>query len=75
DGHEYRTEAVEQDGKLGWSVDVDGSVLANAPKDHITAEVFTSDDAGNSAFATAEHDYSVKTLDASITIDNVTADN
>ncbi|MZG57791.1 retention module-containing protein, partial [Photobacterium lucens] len=75
DGHKYRTEAVEQDGKLGWSVDVDGSVLANAPKDHITAEVFTSDDAGNSAFATAEHDYSVKTLDASITIDNVTADN
>ncbi|MBP2701673.1 Ig-like domain-containing protein, partial [Vibrio parahaemolyticus] len=65
----------EQDGKLGWSVDVEGSVLANASKDHITAQVTATDSAGNSETANAEHDYSVKTLDASITIDNVTKDN
>ncbi|MBP2702177.1 Ig-like domain-containing protein, partial [Vibrio parahaemolyticus] len=73
--NEYKTKVVEQDGKLGWTVDVEGSVLANASKDHITAQVTATDSAGNSETATAEHDYSVKSLSASITIDNVTADN
>ncbi|WP_318440076.1 retention module-containing protein [Photobacterium leiognathi] len=75
DGHEYKTNVVELNGKLGWTVDVEGSVLANASKDHITAQVTATDNAGNSKTASAEHDYSVKTLDASITIDDITSDN
>ncbi|WP_156734986.1 Ig-like domain-containing protein, partial [Photobacterium aquimaris] len=75
DGNEYTTAVIEKDGQLVWEVDVPGSVLANASVDTITATVTATDSAGNEKEATSSHDYEVKTLAASITIDDVTADN
>ncbi|HIF9283878.1 TPA: Ig-like domain-containing protein, partial [Photobacterium damselae] len=75
DGKHYKTSVTENDGQLGWALPVDGSVLAHAKVDQIQAHVSIKDNYGNTAEANAEHDYTVKTLDASITIDDVTSDN
>ncbi|WP_176715269.1 Ig-like domain-containing protein, partial [Photobacterium damselae] len=75
DGKQYKTSVTENDGQLGWALPVDGSVLAHAKVDQIQAHVSIKDNYGNTAEANAEHDYTVKTLDASITIDDVTSDN
>ncbi|UKA05070.1 retention module-containing protein [Photobacterium damselae subsp. damselae] len=75
DGKHYKTPVTENDGQLGWALPVDGSVLAHAKVDQIQAHVSIKDNYGNTAEANAKHDYTVKTLDASITIDDVTSDN
>ncbi|WP_413505420.1 Ig-like domain-containing protein [Photobacterium phosphoreum] len=58
-----------------WTVNVPGQVLVDNGTDDVKATVTTTDIAGNVATANAEHSYTIKTLDASITINNVTADN
>ncbi|MEQ9890259.1 Ig-like domain-containing protein, partial [Pectobacterium aroidearum] len=69
----YQT-TVNADGKT-WSVNVPGSVLA--ANGDISATVTTRDPAGNVTTANTSHAYGVDTVapTASITIDNVTADN
>ncbi|MFJ5341194.1 Ig-like domain-containing protein, partial [Pectobacterium sp. CHL-2024] len=69
----YQT-TVNADGKT-WSVNVPGSVLA--ANGDISASVTTRDTAGNVTTANTSHAYGVDTVApvASITIDNVTADN
>ncbi|KHS76586.1 hemagglutinin, partial [Pectobacterium brasiliense] len=69
----YQT-TVNADGKT-WSVNVPGSVLA--ANGDISASVTTRDTAGNVTTANTSHTYGVDTVapTASITIDNVTADN
>ncbi|MEI7370018.1 Ig-like domain-containing protein, partial [Pectobacterium sp. 1950-15] len=69
----YQT-TVNADGKT-WSVNVPGSVLA--ANGDVSATVTTRDAAGNAMTANASHAYGVDTVapTASITIDNVTADN
>ncbi|MEQ9880110.1 Ig-like domain-containing protein [Pectobacterium aroidearum] len=69
----YQT-TVNADGKT-WSVNVPGSVLA--ANGDLSATVTTRDPAGNVTTANASHTYGVDTVvpTASITIDNVTADN
>ncbi|MEQ9918076.1 Ig-like domain-containing protein, partial [Pectobacterium aroidearum] len=69
----YQT-TVNADGKT-WSVNVPGSVLA--ANGDISAAVTTRDPAGNVTTANTSHAYGVDTVapTASITIDNVTADN
>ncbi|MCD9518710.1 Ig-like domain-containing protein [Photobacterium phosphoreum] len=59
-----------------WVVDVDGSALVNNKSDDVHASVITNDGAGHQATATTEKPYTVNTtIAASITIDNITADN
>ncbi|MEH2922330.1 Ig-like domain-containing protein [Samsonia erythrinae] len=72
-GESYQT-TVNADG-LSWSVSVPGSVLA--ANSDISATVTTRDEAGNLTTADAQHTYGVDVSapTASITIDNVTADN
>ncbi|WP_155278033.1 retention module-containing protein [Pectobacterium odoriferum] len=69
----YQT-TVNTDGKT-WSVNVPGAVLA--ANSDISATVTTRDTAGNATTANTSHAYSVDTVapTASISIDNVTADN
>ncbi|MGR5373120.1 hypothetical protein, partial [Photobacterium damselae] len=70
DGHKVgETQVVEQDGKLTWTAQVDGSVLEHASADSVKATVTTTDVAGNSATATDDHTYSIDTdIAAKITI-------
>ncbi|PSU20298.1 hypothetical protein CTM97_18230, partial [Photobacterium phosphoreum] len=75
DGQSHTVTVVDNNGQLGWSLPVAGSVLAGATQDQIQAHVSIKDNFGNTVEANTIHDYSVKTLDASITIDNVTTDN
>ncbi|MEL7631836.1 Ig-like domain-containing protein, partial [Pectobacterium aroidearum] len=69
----YQT-TVNADGKT-WSVDVPGSVLA--ANGDVSASVTTRDAAGNVTTVDTTHAYGVDTVapTASISIDNVTADN
>ncbi|WP_242504851.1 retention module-containing protein [Pectobacterium zantedeschiae] len=69
----YQT-TVNADGKT-WSVSVPGSVLA--ANSDVSASVTTRDAAGNATTANTSHAYGVDTVapTASISIDNVTADN
>nr|WED69392.1 Ig-like domain-containing protein [Pectobacterium colocasium] len=69
----YQT-TVNADGKT-WSVNVPGAVLA--ANGDVSATVTTRDAAGNVTNANTSHAYGVDTVapTASITIDNVTADN
>ena len=58
-----------------WTVNVPGHVLVDNGSDNVKATVTTTDIAGNTATANADHPYSVDTtISASITIDNITAD-
>ncbi|MFP1892866.1 Ig-like domain-containing protein, partial [Lonsdalea quercina] len=75
-GNTYKTSVVDDDdGNYVWSVDVAGSTLADNSQIH--AEVTTTDDAGNLTTATGDRSYEVDLVapEASITIDDVTADN
>ncbi|GLW38646.1 hypothetical protein Pcaca04_25820 [Pectobacterium carotovorum subsp. carotovorum] len=69
----YQT-TVNADGKT-WSVNVPGSVLAS--NGDVSATVTTRDAAGNATTANTSHTYGVDTVapTASISIDDVTADN
>ncbi|XJC88799.1 Ig-like domain-containing protein [Pectobacterium zantedeschiae] len=73
-GNETYQTTVNADGK-GWSVNVPGSVLA--ANSDVSASVTTRDTAGNVTTANTSHAYGVDTVapTASITIDDVTADN
>jgi Ca2+-binding RTX toxin-like protein len=57
-----------------WHLSVDGKVLLDANTDHVGATVTTTDTAGNSKTATAEHNYTVD-VNATIDIDKITGDN
>ncbi|WP_423808047.1 Ig-like domain-containing protein [Photobacterium damselae] len=76
DGHKVgETQVVEQDGKLTWTAQVDGSVLEHASADSVKATVTTTDAAGNSATATDDHTYSIDTdIAAKITITSIATD-
>ncbi|MCG8711086.1 Ig-like domain-containing protein, partial [Brenneria sp. 4F2] len=69
------TVTTDADGGKNWNVNVPGSVLAG--NGSVTATVTTTDAAGNTTTADANRGYSVDTVapEASITIDNITADN
>ncbi|MFP1933789.1 Ig-like domain-containing protein, partial [Lonsdalea quercina] len=71
----YQTTVTASDNGNVWSVSVPGEVLAGNTEIH--AEVTTTDAAGNPTTASADHSYAVDTAapEASITIDDVTADN
>ncbi|MFP1860442.1 Ig-like domain-containing protein, partial [Lonsdalea quercina] len=71
----YQTTVTASDNGNVWSVSVPGEVLAGNSQIH--AEVTTTDGAGNATTAGADHSYAVDTAapEASITIDDVTADN
>ncbi|MFP1740083.1 retention module-containing protein, partial [Lonsdalea quercina] len=71
----YQTTVTASDNGNVWSVSVPGEVLAGNSQIH--AEVTTTDNAGNATTAGADHGYAVDTAapEASITIDDVTADN
>ncbi|MFP1929790.1 retention module-containing protein, partial [Lonsdalea quercina] len=71
----YQTTVTASDNGNVWSVSVPGDVLAGNTEIH--AEVTTTDAAGNPTTASADHGYAVDTAapEASITIDDVTADN
>src|SRR5690606_12633119 len=57
-----------------WSVSVPGSVLAGNTS--VSASVSTTDAAGNSTSASTSQGYTVDTeIDASITVNDITADN
>ncbi|WP_419240212.1 retention module-containing protein [Photobacterium leiognathi] len=71
DGNQYTTPVIEKDGQLVWEVSVPGSVLANANVETITATVTATDSAGNEKEATSIHDYDVKTLDVSVTVESI----
>ncbi|MCG8711106.1 Ig-like domain-containing protein, partial [Brenneria sp. 4F2] len=73
-GNETYQTTVNADGN-SWSVNVPGSVLAG--NSAVNATVTTADAAGNTTTANASHDYGVDTTapEASISIDNITADN
>ncbi|RYC36855.1 Ig-like domain-containing protein, partial [Pectobacterium zantedeschiae] len=73
-GSETYQTTVNADGKT-WSVSVPGSVLA--ANSDVSASVTTRDTAGNVTTANTSHAYGVDTVapTASITVDNVTADN
>ncbi|WP_305462570.1 retention module-containing protein [Photobacterium leiognathi] len=75
DGKEIgKATVVNNNGKLEWSLDVDGKTLLQAGVDSVSATVTATDDAGNSATANTTHDYTVD-IQASITIDPITGDN
>ncbi|HIF9327461.1 TPA: Ig-like domain-containing protein, partial [Photobacterium damselae] len=76
DGHKVgETQVVEQDGKLTWTAQVDGSVLEHASADSVKATVTTTDAAGNRATATDDHSYSIDTdIAAKITITSIATD-
>ncbi|WP_318417756.1 retention module-containing protein [Photobacterium leiognathi] len=75
DGKEIgKATVVNNNGKLEWSLDVDGKTLLQAGVDTVSATVTATDDAGNSATANTTHDYTVD-IQASITIDPITGDN
>ncbi|WP_340641907.1 Ig-like domain-containing protein [Photobacterium damselae] len=76
DGHKVgETQVVEQDGKLTWTAQVDGSVLEHASADSVKATVTTTDAAGNRATATDDHTYSIDTdIAAKITITSIATD-
>ncbi|HIF9283884.1 TPA: Ig-like domain-containing protein, partial [Photobacterium damselae] len=76
DGHKVgETQVVEQDGKLTWMAQVDGSVLEHASADSVKATVTTTDAAGNRATATDDHLYSIDTdIAAKITITSIATD-
>ncbi|WP_318523487.1 hypothetical protein, partial [Photobacterium leiognathi] len=67
DGKTLGTATVENhDGKLIWSLDVDGKTLLQSGTDKVSASVTTTDAAGNTATADTTHDYSID-VKASIT--------
>ncbi|MBB1462172.1 Ig-like domain-containing protein, partial [Vibrio sp. SG41-7] len=79
-GETYTGDVFANDeGDLVYSIEVDGSDLVDDEDTRVEASVTTSDDAGNEATATADAtdgDYDVDTdIEASITIDPITADN
>ncbi|WP_305812674.1 retention module-containing protein [Photobacterium leiognathi] len=75
DGKEIgKATVVNNNGKLEWSLDVDGKTLLQAGIETVSATVTTNDDVGNSATATTTHDYTID-IQASITIDPITGDN
>ncbi len=75
DGKEIgKATVVNNNGKLEWSLDVDGKTLLQAGVDTVSATVTATDDAGNSATANTTHDYTID-IQASITIDPITGDN
>ncbi|PHZ60045.1 hypothetical protein CRG86_001625 [Photobacterium leiognathi] len=75
DGKEIgKATVVNNNGKLEWSLDVDGKTLLQAGIETVSATVTTNDDVGNSATATTMHDYTID-IQASITIDPITGDN
>uniref|UniRef100_UPI00298117A3 Ig-like domain-containing protein n=1 Tax=Photobacterium leiognathi TaxID=553611 RepID=UPI00298117A3 len=75
DGKTLGTATVENhDGKLTWSLDVDGKTLLQSGTDKVSASVTTTDTAGNTATADTTHDYSID-VKASITINPITGDN
>ncbi|MGR5187398.1 Ig-like domain-containing protein, partial [Photobacterium damselae] len=76
DGHKVgETQVVEQDGKLTWTAQVDGSVLEHASADSVKATVSTTDAAGNRATATDDHTYNIDTdIAAKITITSIATD-
>ncbi|WP_318399665.1 retention module-containing protein, partial [Photobacterium leiognathi] len=75
DGKTLGTATVENhDGKLTWSLDVDGKTLLQSGTDKVSASVTTTDAAGNTATADTTHDYSID-VKASITINPITGDN
>ncbi|HIF9435689.1 TPA: Ig-like domain-containing protein, partial [Photobacterium damselae] len=76
DGHKVgETQVVEQDGKLTWTAQVDGSVLEHASADSVKATVTTTDAAGNRATATDDHLYNIDTdIAAKITITSIATD-
>ncbi|PSV79939.1 Ig-like domain-containing protein, partial [Photobacterium iliopiscarium] len=72
DGKTLGTAEVQAD--KSWHLSVDGKVLLDANTDHVGATVTTTDTAGNSKTATAEHNYTVD-VNATIDIDKITGDN
>ncbi|WP_419206224.1 retention module-containing protein [Photobacterium leiognathi] len=75
DGKTLATATVKNhDGKLTWSLDVDGKTLLQSGTDKVSASVTTTDAAGNTATADTTHDYSID-VKASITINPITGDN
>ncbi|WP_318441778.1 Ig-like domain-containing protein [Photobacterium leiognathi] len=75
DGKEIgQATVVSNNGKLEWSLDVDGSTLLHADVDTVSATVTTTDKYGQVATDSATHDYTVD-IQASITIDKITGDN
>ncbi|WP_144396229.1 Ig-like domain-containing protein, partial [Photobacterium piscicola] len=72
DGKTLGTAEVQAD--KSWRLSVDGKVLLDANSDHVGATVTTTDTAGNSKTATAEHNYTVD-VNATIDIDKITGDN
>ncbi|WP_144396187.1 retention module-containing protein, partial [Photobacterium piscicola] len=72
DGKTLGTAEVQAD--KSWRLSVDGKVLLDANTDHVGATVTTTDTAGNSKTATAEHNYTVD-VNATIDIDKITGDN
>ncbi|WP_305816799.1 retention module-containing protein [Photobacterium leiognathi] len=75
DGKEIgKATVVNNNGKLEWSLDVDGKTLLQAGIETVSATVTTNDDVGNSATANTTHDYTID-IQASITIDPITGDN
>ncbi|PSV95265.1 Ig-like domain-containing protein, partial [Photobacterium aquimaris] len=59
---------------LTWTLEVDGSVLANSKLPEVTADVIIKDNYGNTATDNDSDDYTVD-IQASITIDKITGDN
>ncbi|MCF2217673.1 retention module-containing protein, partial [Photobacterium carnosum] len=76
DGKAVGTATVEShNGKLTWTAEVEGSALAGAKADSVTATVTTTDKAGNSATATNVDPYGVDTkIAAAITITSIATD-
>ncbi|PSW01443.1 hypothetical protein CTM91_07180, partial [Photobacterium aquimaris] len=56
---------------LTWTLEVDGSVLANSKLPEVTADVVIKDNYGNTASANATDSYIIPKLDVVITIDSI----
>ncbi|MCG8711138.1 Ig-like domain-containing protein, partial [Brenneria sp. 4F2] len=69
------TVTTDADGGKSWSANVPGSALAG--NSAVNATVTTADAAGNTTTANTSHGYAVDIVapEASISIDNITADN
>ncbi|PSV86693.1 Ig-like domain-containing protein, partial [Photobacterium leiognathi] len=66
---------VGENGKLEWTLEVDGSTLAGATVNDVEATITISDDYGNTATAEDKQDYLEKDLKAEITITSIAGDN
>ncbi|WP_272898465.1 Ig-like domain-containing protein [Photobacterium leiognathi] len=62
-------------GKLEWTLEVEGSTLADATVNEVEATITISDDYGNTATAEDKQDYLEKDLKAEITITSIAGDN